>query len=137
MKIVPQLFPRQPARLPTHLAKAGDLQAFPLIGETGFEPATARPPARGIGCVSVARARVCWLSWVLVRLSCAQIVPQIVPRTSVRLAGLAETPAWPKRKRSMLVGFASPLRPSQVSEAELIGRSQIAQGRSRRWGAVR
>ena len=30
------------------------LQAL-LIGETGFEPATARPPARAIGCRSVER----------------------------------------------------------------------------------
>jgi hypothetical protein len=30
------------------------------IGETGFEPATARPPAGGMGCRSVDGARVCW-----------------------------------------------------------------------------
>ena len=31
-----------------------------IVGETGFEPATARPPARGMGCRSVDGARVCW-----------------------------------------------------------------------------
>ena len=30
------------------------------IGETGFEPATARPPAGGMGYRSVDGARVCW-----------------------------------------------------------------------------
>ena len=60
-KIVPQLFPK------THLAgsvageKTAHLQGFPSIGETGFEPATARPPVRGLGLRSVDHARVRWV----------------------------------------------------------------------------
>jgi hypothetical protein len=47
--------PRPTERLP----KRTDLQAIPYIGETGFEPATARPPARGSGFCSVAYPLIC------------------------------------------------------------------------------
>jgi hypothetical protein len=66
-----------------------------MIGETGFEPATARPPAGGMGWYSVVGARVCcvFCRWVL--LSFAQFVPRIVPqrRDTVRAEpAAAKTP---------------------------------------------
>jgi hypothetical protein len=46
---VPQLFPSGAFARHRILLKPVDLQGFLLIGETGFEPATARPPA---GCAT-------------------------------------------------------------------------------------
>ena len=48
-ELVPQLFPSGPFGAPTKQLKGVALQGFPRIGETGFEPATARPPAREVG----------------------------------------------------------------------------------------
>jgi hypothetical protein len=48
-RFVPSLFPRRAANCPPGTANTADLQLFPSIGETGFEPATARPPA---GCAT-------------------------------------------------------------------------------------
>ncbi len=55
-----------------------------LVGETGFEPATARPPAAKIGCRPEKDPRIYWVFCLLLPLSVAQIVPQIVPQTRVR-----------------------------------------------------
>src|SRR5262249_12097967 len=82
-------------------------RTFVGIGETGFEPATARPPARGMGCCSVDEGRISRVSCVWVRPSCSQLVPQIVPRTSVR-GSLSEfvvvwdrlATSWPARPHS-------------------------------------
>jgi hypothetical protein len=41
-------------------AKSTDFPG-PLIGETGFEPATARPPAREIRCRGVLNRRFYWV----------------------------------------------------------------------------
>jgi len=59
--------------------KAPDYQGFRQIGETGFEPAAARPPA---GTIQVNTARSGSLpcrSMRAVRLSCAQFAPRIAP----------------------------------------------------------
>jgi hypothetical protein len=48
-EIDPQLIPSSSARATAAPSKSLDLQAFLVIGETGFEPATARPPA---GCAT-------------------------------------------------------------------------------------
>ena len=61
-----------------------------MIGETGFEPATARPPARQVWARSVDQADIDWLSCGLVGLSFAQFVPQIVPRTRVRASARSD-----------------------------------------------
>jgi len=63
---------RRPPALPASTSKS--------IGETGFEPATARPPARGMECRSVDRAYVCWVFCFRTRPRFAQFVPQIVPQ---------------------------------------------------------
>src|SRR3954447_2755180 len=49
--LVLRLVPRLPARIVTVGRNAGSpaLTGLPMIGETGFEPATARPPA---GCAT-------------------------------------------------------------------------------------
>src|SRR3954464_13091491 len=46
---VPRLFPVRGRRLALEHAKGPQRRAFRVIGETGFEPATARPPA---GCAT-------------------------------------------------------------------------------------
>jgi Carboxypeptidase Taq (M32) metallopeptidase len=51
----------KPAAYSTHDARHSILQAFPMIGETGFEPATARPPA---GCATRLRHSP-WCSSIL------------------------------------------------------------------------
>ncbi len=68
--------------VPANQKDAG-LQVISLVGETGFEPATARPPARGIGCRSVDEARIHWVFCFRVLCSFAQFVPQSVPQTLV------------------------------------------------------
>ena len=56
-----------------------------IVGETGFEPATARPPARGTGCGSGIEARIHWVCGASMLPSFAQFVPRFVPRTYVRI----------------------------------------------------
>ncbi len=47
-RFVPQLFPSERKDCARSSPKTAHLQAFRLVGETGFEPATARPPAGNI-----------------------------------------------------------------------------------------
>ena len=48
-KFDPRLIPVEVLYLLAKTLKTSDLQGFLVIGETGFEPATARPPA---GCAT-------------------------------------------------------------------------------------
>jgi hypothetical protein len=85
-------------------AKARWVQGFRLIGETGFEPATARPPA---GAKGFCRARFGALErcrCARVALSCAHFGPRIAPRESARLLpilGACVRPADAKRLPSV------------------------------------
>ena len=63
-----------------------------LIGETGFEPATARPPATMMGCHSGDEARIHWVFCLPMLFSFAQFVPRSVPRAYVRI-GFATPPS--------------------------------------------
>jgi hypothetical protein len=67
-------------------AKSTDFPG-PLIGETGFEPAAARPPAREIRCRGVLNPRFTGFSTRRVPPSWSQIGPQIGPQAYVRLGG--------------------------------------------------
>jgi hypothetical protein len=58
-KLDPNWTPRGMAATRVAPTKPGSLQAFHEIGETGFEPATARPPAGEWGLASVAYPRIC------------------------------------------------------------------------------
>ena len=55
--------------------KAAELQAFCVVGETGFEPATARPPARGTPFCSVLDCAISRAFLLSVLLGFAQFVP--------------------------------------------------------------
>ena len=55
-----------------------------IVGETGFEPATARPPATMMGYRSGDEARIHWVFCLPMLFSFAQFVPRFVPRTLVR-----------------------------------------------------
>ena len=57
-RLVRKLFPRGPfgPKHPGH--RTSPFAGSFVVGETGFEPATARPPASGMGCRSVDEARV-------------------------------------------------------------------------------
>src|ERR1035438_10523295 len=65
-KFDPRLIPVAPHGRLRILLKPVHLQVFPKIGETGFEPATARPPAGEVRLLRVLSPRV---YWVPVRLS--------------------------------------------------------------------
>jgi hypothetical protein len=54
-----------------------------LVGETGFEPATARPPARGMGSLPVEEARAHWVGCPWRCGSCAQFDPRFDPRRGI------------------------------------------------------
>jgi hypothetical protein len=70
-----------------------------LVGETGFEPATARPPAQTLGYRSGDEARIHWVFCLPMLFSFAQFVPRSVPRAYVRI-GFA-TPPWVTPWRSV------------------------------------
>src|SRR5580693_2986529 len=85
------LFPNcSPTSLePAALAsKHADLQAFSRIGETGFEPATARPPA---GCATRLRHSP-WCSSILRTKPAGHLPHEVKPSQAAWRVAWADTP---------------------------------------------
>jgi hypothetical protein len=92
-EIGPQLDPNADRTSAPRAPNTAYLQALPSIGETGFEPATARPPAREFR-VALSGSRPC--AWGLLLLSCFEFrsnwTPNWTPNACSVLAGEACAP---------------------------------------------
>jgi hypothetical protein len=98
-----------------------------LVGETGFEPATARPPAEGMGCQADKEAHVYCIRCRRLPLSLPQFVPSIVPQTYVRIDW--QTPA--ARSETARFSPSSAVRGGLVAVlGRSLGSSQVSDTRS-------
>ena len=119
LELCPEMRPRD-----MRLMEACHASQALRIGETGFEPATARPPARPIRFCGLAFGSVepRWCSSVA--LSCAHFAPRNAPRTGVRLS-LREV-----QRRACLRERRGLLRlPLTLSDSAAIGRATLASSR--------
>src|SRR5580704_4704598 len=87
-RFVPQLFPSGQKDRPRPTQKTAHFQAFRLIGETGFEPATARPPA---GCATRLRHSP-WCSSILRTKPAVHLPHEIKPSRAAWRVAWADAP---------------------------------------------